>query len=108
MTPPIDCAQLTFRNSPPVLPSTTAIQPVLAGSARRALRLSRRLLEDGFLVSAIRPPTVPLGTSRLRVTLSAAHSQDDVEALIAALERALSAEPEDSDVKPLREGAAGP
>ena len=65
--------------------SSTAIQPVVVGEARRAVALSERLRELGQLVPAIRPPTVPDGTSRLRVSLSAAHSREQVLALAAAL-----------------------
>jgi 8-amino-7-oxononanoate synthase len=65
--------------------STTAIQPIVLGEAAWAVDASQRLLEQGFLVPAIRPPTVPEGTSRLRVSLSAAHSPEDVEQLANAL-----------------------
>lgn len=68
-----------------LLPSQSAIQPIIIGSAENALALSQKLLEQGLLVSAIRPPTVPRGTSRLRITLSAAHSDEMVEGLIEAL-----------------------
>jgi 8-amino-7-oxononanoate synthase len=67
------------------LGTRTAIHPVIVGDAGRALEASQRLLERGFLVPAIRPPTVPEGTSRLRVSLSAAHSAEQVESLRAAL-----------------------
>lgn len=70
-----------------LMPSNSPIQPVLIGDAATALALSRGLEQDGFLVTAIRPPTVPNGTARLRVTLSALHSEADVDALLAALER---------------------
>jgi len=69
----------------------TAIQPVIVGDAQRALAISRVLEEKGFLVTAIRPPTVPAGTARLRVTLSAAHEESQVDALIAAFREALAA-----------------
>lgn len=69
----------------PVFPSQTAIQPVVLGDAARALLAAAALLERGFWVPAIRPPTVPEGTSRLRVSLSAAHEERDVDALAAAL-----------------------
>jgi 8-amino-7-oxononanoate synthase len=58
---------------------------VLVGAADAAVEASRRLLERGHYVAAIRPPTVPAGTSRLRVALSAAHRDADVEGLVAAL-----------------------
>lgn len=63
----------------------TAIQPVILGTAQRALDASARLAAKGFLVPAIRPPTVPEATSRLRISLCAAHGADDIEALAAAL-----------------------
>jgi 8-amino-7-oxononanoate synthase len=61
------------------------IIPVVLGSEQAALSASAALLDDGLWVPAIRPPTVPVGTSRLRVTLSAAHSDDDVGRLVQAL-----------------------
>ncbi len=67
------------------LPSITPIQPLVCGDSARAVALSARLAERGFLVPAIRPPTVPEGGARLRVSLSAAHSAADVDALVAAL-----------------------
>lgn len=69
----------------PLLPSNTAIQPLIVGDSKKALEMSERLAEKGFLVGAIRPPTVPVNSSRLRITLSAAHSQQDVTDLLAAL-----------------------
>ena len=69
----------------PLMPSTTPIQPLLAGSAERALAWSQALEARGILVTAIRPPTVPEGSARLRVTLCALHSDQDLEALLAAL-----------------------
>ncbi len=68
---------------PPGHPSP--IIPVVLGSEQVALNASEALLQDGLWVPAIRPPTVPVGTSRLRVTLSAAHSDDDVQRLLDAL-----------------------
>ena len=76
--------------SVPVTPSETAIQPVIVGDAARAVEVSSRLLARGFLVPAIRPPTVPPGTSRLRVSLCAAHGRDDVERLAGALAESLA------------------
>ncbi len=69
----------------PVMSSTSAIQPLAVGDAGRAVQLSQQLRERGILISAIRPPTVPAGTSRLRITLSAAHTSDQVERLLATL-----------------------
>jgi 8-amino-7-oxononanoate synthase len=68
-----------------LLPSPTAIQPLIVGDSGAAMRVAENLRERGFWVPAIRPPTVPHGTARLRVSLSAAHSADDVAALLAAL-----------------------
>ncbi|MEO8303838.1 MAG: 8-amino-7-oxononanoate synthase [Betaproteobacteria bacterium] len=67
-----------------LLDSQTAIQPIVVGDNGAAVELADRLLQRGFWVPAIRPPTVPKGSARLRVTLSAAHSVDDVDALIDA------------------------
>ena len=72
-----------------VMPSSTPIQPLVLGSETAALAASHRLAEAGYRVAAIRPPTVPAGTARLRITLSAAHSPQQVESLLAALEAAL-------------------
>ncbi|HSH97099.1 MAG: 8-amino-7-oxononanoate synthase [Methylophilaceae bacterium] len=69
-------------------PSITAIQPLMVGSNHDALALSEYLLTKGLLVPAIRPPTVPKDTARLRISLSAAHSEEDVRQLIAALHQA--------------------
>ncbi len=69
----------------PQMPSTTAIQPLLVGDNQAALDLSDRLRERGIWVAAIRPPTVPQGTARLRITLSAAHHVTDVTRLIETL-----------------------
>ncbi|RWU23653.1 8-amino-7-oxononanoate synthase [Pseudomonas alkylphenolica] len=68
-----------------LMDSFTAIQPILIGNSARALRLSQMLRERGLLVTAIRPPTVPAGSARLRVTLSAAHSAAQVQLLLEAL-----------------------
>jgi len=61
------------------------IFPVILGEETRALEASRRLRERGFLVRAIRPPTVPRGTSRLRVSLTAGHTPEQVDGFVAAL-----------------------
>ena len=71
-----------------LMPSNTAIQPILLGSTERSLKLSKALSDQGILVSAIRPPTVPEGQSRLRVTFSASHTDKQVEQLLTALENA--------------------
>jgi len=70
--------------------SQTPIQPVIVGSAARALAVSAALFERGYWVPAIRPPTVPKGTSRLRVTLSAIHGEEDIDGLVAALAEILA------------------
>lgn len=69
----------------PLMVSETPIQPVLLGSNEAAVEASRKLLEAGFWVSAIRPPTVPAGTARLRITLTAAHTDAQVDGLLDAL-----------------------
>ncbi len=71
----------------PLKDSRTPIQPVPFGSAAAALAAQRELGEAGFWVAAIRPPTVPPGSSRLRVTLSAAHTEAEVDELIGRLAR---------------------
>lgn len=71
-----------------LMPSDTAIQPVMVGTNEQAVSLSEYLLARGLLVPAIRPPTVPKNTARLRISLSAAHSLADVKRLIAALQQA--------------------
>jgi 8-amino-7-oxononanoate synthase len=68
-----------------LLPSMTAIQPLVIGINTEALAVSEALARAGLLVPAIRPPTVPRGTARLRISLSAAHCAEDVERLAAAL-----------------------
>ena len=68
-----------------LMDSFTPIQPILIGDSARALRLSQMLRERGLLVTAIRPPTVPAGSARLRVTLSAAHTTAQVQLLLEAL-----------------------
>ena len=65
--------------------SETAIQPLMVAAAERALQLSEALREQGILISAIRPPTVAEGSSRLRITFSATHSEAQVDRLLAAL-----------------------
>ncbi len=70
----------------PLAPSPSAIQPLLLGSAETALAAAQALERQGLLVTAIRPPTVPAGQARLRITLSAAHEEAHIDRLLAALE----------------------
>ena len=65
--------------------SQTAIQPVIVGDTQVAVRISEQLLAKGILITAIRPPTVPEGTARLRITLSAAHKHAQIDKLVSAL-----------------------
>jgi len=67
---------------------TSAIQPIIIGDSQRAVDISNDLLNAGFLVSAIRPPTVPQGSARLRVTFSALHEEHQVDRLLDALDKA--------------------
>jgi 8-amino-7-oxononanoate synthase len=73
-----------------LMDSNTAIQPLLVGEASQALAISEQLKDVGILVTAIRPPTVPVGTSRLRITFSASHSIDHVDQLLAALKTVMA------------------
>jgi len=73
----------------PLAESPTPIQPVILGEAADTLVVSQRLREQGILVPAIRPPTVPAKTARLRITFSAAHEASHVQRLLEALARAL-------------------
>ena len=68
-----------------LMDSFTPIQPIMIGDAARAVRLSQMLRERGLMVTAIRPPTVPAGSARLRVTLTAAHSEAQVQRLLEGL-----------------------
>lgn len=71
-----------------LMPSDTTIQPLLVGDNFTALKLSETLQQQGVLVPAIRPPTVPVNTARLRISLSAAHSLDHIKQLISAIQQA--------------------
>jgi len=71
-----------------LMPSETAVQPLVVGSNHAALALSEHLQKQGILVPAIRPPTVPVNTARLRISLSAAHSEQDVIKLAQAINEA--------------------
>ena len=72
-----------------LMASASPIQPILIGDSQRAVDISNALLQSGFLVSAIRPPTVPQGGARLRVTLSALHDEPQVDRLLDALDKAI-------------------
>ncbi|WP_444912002.1 8-amino-7-oxononanoate synthase [Microbulbifer sp. PAAF003] len=73
----------------PLQASASAIQPLVLGCENTVMAVARELQERGFLVGAIRPPTVPLGTARLRITLSAAHRAEDIDELLGALQQIL-------------------
>ena len=77
----------------PLLDSFTPIQPVVIGDDRRTMAVGESLFEAGFWVGAIRPPTVPRGSARLRVTLNAQHEERDIDQLLDALAAALRASP---------------
>ncbi|GAA0790703.1 8-amino-7-oxononanoate synthase [Marinobacterium sediminicola] len=76
------CSQLGYE----LMDSPTPIQPILIGEAGEAMRISAELEARGIFISAIRPPTVPAGSSRLRVTISAAHSEAQIDRLLEALD----------------------
>ena len=78
--------------------SSTPIQPLLVGDSRAAVELSQALREEGVLVTAIRPPTVAQGTARLRITFSAAHTEEQVDRLLDALDKSIARQ----DAKPQR------
>ncbi|WP_289284124.1 MULTISPECIES: 8-amino-7-oxononanoate synthase [unclassified Methylophaga] len=71
-----------------LMSSETPIQPVIIGEDKKALEIGAKLEEQGILVGVIRPPTVPKNTARLRITFSAAHTEQDVDRLLVALEQA--------------------
>lgn len=73
----------------PLMPSSSPIQPVLVGESDKATKASQILFDKGFLVSAIRPPTVPANAARLRITFSALHEEVQVDQLLEALAKAL-------------------
>ena len=68
-----------------LMASQTAIQPLIVGENQAALNLAATMRERGFWLTAIRPPTVPQGTARLRVTLTASHTREDIDRLLEAL-----------------------
>ncbi|MCK5191228.1 MAG: aminotransferase class I/II-fold pyridoxal phosphate-dependent enzyme, partial [Methylococcales bacterium] len=69
-----------------LMQSDSAIQPILIGNSQRAVEISHALLNQGFLVGAIRPPTVPKDGARLRITFSANHQEQQVDQLLNALD----------------------
>ncbi len=73
----------------PLLPSTTPIQPVMIGADAKVVAVGTALRAAGYWVGAIRPPTVPKGGARLRITINAEHSDRDIDGLLAALDTAL-------------------
>lgn len=82
-------ASLTARGINTVAAAAGPIVPVILETPERAVQVARRLEESGFLVGAIRPPTVPQGTSRLRITVSSGHQPADLDRLVTALQLAL-------------------
>jgi 8-amino-7-oxononanoate synthase len=73
-----------------LLASSSPIQPILVGQPEKAVAVSNALFDSGFLVSAIRPPTVPLDGARLRVTFSAQHEEHQIDQLLDAIAKALA------------------
>jgi 8-amino-7-oxononanoate synthase len=73
-----------------LMDSSTPIQPVLLGSVKATLAVSEALYQQGLFVSAIRPPTVPEGSARLRITFSASHTEEQVDQLLAALDTSVN------------------
>ena len=73
----------------PLMESTSPVQPLLVGDTAQAVSISNQLLDEGVLISAIRPPTVPEGTARLRITLSAAHTEQHIDRLLDSLQKVL-------------------
>jgi 8-amino-7-oxononanoate synthase len=82
-------SQAAVQRGIPVLPSVTAIQPVMIGDNQRVMQIAQQLEQTGLLAGAIRPPTVPVGSARLRITLSADHTQTEIEDLLDTLEQLL-------------------
>ena len=77
-----------------LMDSQTPIQPIMLGDEKSALAMSAALEKNGLLISAIRPPTVPKGTSRLRITFTANHTDEDLDRLLAGLEQSAKPQPE--------------
>lgn len=84
--------QLCQKNAIKLLKSKTAIQPIVIGSSEKLLKINKRLLDAGYLLGAIRPPTVSKNSARLRITLSAQHNQQQIEKLVAVLAVALNSQ----------------
>ncbi len=76
---------LASQNGILLAPSMTAIQPLIIGSTEKSIQMATKLKEEGFWVTAIRPPTVPVGQSRLRITLTTRHELEDIKALIKSI-----------------------
>ena len=76
-----------------LMPSDTPIQPLLVGADADALAMASQLEEQGYWVAPIRPPTVPEGSARLRIAVSAAHEPQQIDGLLDALARARAAVP---------------
>ena len=70
-------------------PSETQIIPVLTGDNQKTLEISQRLLDEGVFIQAIRPPTVPVGQARLRITIMATHNRKDLEYALEKVGEAL-------------------
>jgi 8-amino-7-oxononanoate synthase len=77
--------------APGAAPARTPIQPLVLGDEARTMAVSKALFERGHWVAGIRPPTVPRGTSRLRITFCATHTADDVDGLLDALAASIRA-----------------
>lgn len=86
-----------MRHGLPLQDSQTAIQPIILGDNAKALKVAKSLEAQGYLASAIRPPTVPEGQARLRITLTALHSEEHVDGLVKALAFALADSPNNSE-----------
>jgi 8-amino-7-oxononanoate synthase len=83
--------QCCTQNAISLMASSSAIQPIIIGDVERTVHISSQLKQQGILLSAIRPPTVPEGTARLRVTLCAEHSHQQIEQLVDKLQQSLAA-----------------
>ena len=70
--------------------SNTAIQPIIIGDSRQTMLLASKLKALGFWTTAIRPPTVPQGSARLRITLTTKHKREDLQMLVTAMRRVLN------------------